>query len=59
MDRVAVAALAARSAGEVPRIGSAAVTVLPDHVGQAGTLAITLVTAAVVRGWTDVRCRPQ
>lgn len=50
MDRIAVAALAARPAGEVPRIWSAAVAVLTDHVGLAGTLATALVALTVIGG---------
>lgn len=54
---VAVAALAARSAGDVPRIGSAAVAVLTDHVGLAGTLTAELIALTVVRGGTGLRSR--
>lgn len=59
MDRVAVAALAAVAAVDVPRIGSAAVAVLTDHVGLAGTLAAALVALALVGGGTGLRRRAQ
>lgn len=49
MDGVAVAALAARPAGDVPRVGSAAVAVLADHIGLAGAVAALLVALALVR----------
>lgn len=58
MDRIAVAALAARPAGEVPRIWSAAVAVLTDHVGLAGTLATAQVALTVIGGRTGIRNRP-
>lgn len=50
MDGVAVAALAARPVGDVPRIGSTAVAVLTDHVRLAGTLAAVLVALTLIRG---------
>lgn len=50
VDGVAVAALAARPVGDVPRIGSTAVAVLTDHVRLAGTLAAVLVALTLVRG---------
>lgn len=50
VDGVAVAALAARPTGEVPGIGGAAVAVLTDHVGLAGTLAAVLITLTLVGG---------
>lgn len=59
MDRVAVAALAAVAAGDVPRVGSAALAVLPDHVGLAGTLAAALVALALIGGGTGLRRRAQ
>lgn len=59
MDGVAVAAPAAVAAGDVPRIGSAAVAVLTDHVGLAGTLAAALVALALVGGGTGLRCCAQ
>lgn len=57
MDGVAVAALAARPARDVPRVGGAAVAVLTDHVGLAGTLTAVLVALTLVRGGTGLRCR--
>lgn len=54
---VAVAALAARSAGDVPRVGGAAVAVLTDHVGLAGTLTAELIALTVVGGGTGLRSR--
>lgn len=50
VDGVAVTALAARPAGDVPRIGSAAVTVLTDHVGLAGAPAAVPVTLTFIWG---------
>lgn len=50
MDGVAVAALAARPAGDVPRIRGAAVAVLADHVGLAVTLAAVPVTLTFIWG---------
>ena len=49
MDGVAVALLAARPTGDVPRVGSAAVAVLTHHVRPAGTLTRVLVALALVR----------
>lgn len=46
----AVAALAALPADNVPRIGGTAVTVLPNHVGLAGTLATVLIALTLIRG---------
>lgn len=50
VDGVAVAALAARPAGDVPRISSAAVAVLTDHVRLAGTLTAELIALTLIRG---------
>lgn len=58
VDGIAVAALAARPTGEVPRIWSTAVAVLTDHVGQAGTLATALVALTFIGGRTGIRNRP-
>lgn len=58
VDGVAVTALAARPTGKVPRIWSAAVAVLTDHVGLAGTLATALVAPTVIGGRTGIRNRP-
>lgn len=55
MDGVAVAALAARPAGDVPGIGSTAVAVLTDDVGLAGTLSGVLIALTPVRGGTGPR----
>lgn len=49
MDGVAVAALTAGPACDVPGIRSAAVAVLTDDVGLAGTLTAALVTLTLVR----------
>lgn len=59
VDGIAVAVLAARSAGDVPRIGSAAVAVLTDHVGPAGTLAAALVALTLIGGRTGPGYRPR
>lgn len=48
MDGVAIATLAAIATGQVPGVGSAAVAVLANHVGLAGTLAAVLLALAVV-----------
>lgn len=50
MDGVAVAALAARPAGDVPGVRSAALAVLAHHAGSAGALAAALVALALLRG---------
>lgn len=50
MDRVAVAFLAARPAGDVPSVRSTAVAVLAHHVGFAGTLAAVLVALTFFGG---------
>lgn len=47
---MAVTALAALPAGDVPGVHCAAVAVLADHVGQAGALAALLVALALVWG---------
>lgn len=57
VDRVAFAALATVTTGQVPGVGSAAVAVLANHVGLAGTLATLLLTLAVIGGLTGLgRC---
>lgn len=50
MDGVAVAAVAACAARNVPRVRGAAVAVLTHHVGLAGTLAAALIALAPIRG---------
>lgn len=55
VDGVAVAALAARPAGQVPGVGGAAVAVLTDDIWQAGTLTAELVTLTLVRRGTGLR----
>lgn len=57
MVGVAVARPAARPAGHVPGVRSAAVAVLAHHVGFAGTLAALLVARAFFRGRTGPRER--
>lgn len=57
VDGVAVAVLAARSAGNVPRVGGAAVAVLTNHVWLAGTLTAELITLTLVGGGADPRYR--
>lgn len=49
VDGVAVAALAARPAGDVPRVRSTAVAVLADHVRLAGAVAAVLIALALIR----------
>lgn len=58
VDGVAVAALAARAAAQVPGVGGAAVAVLPDHAGLAGTLTGALVALTLVRRGAGLRRRP-
>lgn len=48
VDGVAIATLTALATGQVPGVGSAAVAVLANHVGLAGTLAAVLLALAVV-----------
>lgn len=50
MDGVAVAAVAACPASNVPRVRGAAVAVLTHHAGLAGALAAALVALALVGG---------
>lgn len=54
MDGVTVAGLAARPAGDVPRIRSTAVAALAEHIGLAGTLAAVLRALALIRGGTGL-----
>lgn len=58
MDGVAVAVVAARPAGDVPGVRSAAVAALAHHPRFAGTLAAVLVALALFRGQTGLRERP-
>lgn len=48
VDGVAIAMLAALVTGQVPGVGSAAVAVLANHIGLAGTLAAVLLALTVV-----------
>ena len=59
MDGVAVTALAARPAGDVPGISSTAVAVLTDHVRLAGALAAEPLTLTLLWGCAGLRYRAQ
>lgn len=47
MSRIAAARVTAGPAGQLPGVGRAAVTVLPDHVGKTRALAHGFVALAV------------
>lgn len=56
---VAVALLAARAAGQAPRVGGTAVTGLPHHVGQAAALPRGRLAAAALRALAVLPDRAQ
>lgn len=56
---VAVALLAARAAGQAPRVGGTAVTGLPHHVGQAAALPRGRLAVAALRALAVLPDRAQ